>query len=73
MYCYELTNENAAHNEIHVDAVEATCQVNGNIEYWYCSDCGASWDANGMPVNRFTVITFGEHVYTNQPQRPRCG
>ena len=65
MYCYELTNEGAAHNETHVDAVEATCQVNGNIEYWYCADCGASWDANGMPVNRFTVITFGEHVYTN--------
>ena len=65
MYCYELTNENAAHNEIHVDAVEATCQVNGNIEYWYCDVCGASWDVNGMPVNRFTVITFGEHVYTN--------
>ena len=65
MYCYELTNEGAAHNEVHVDAVEATCQVNGNIEYWYCADCGTAWDANGMPVNRFTVITFGEHVYTN--------
>ena len=65
MYCYEYTNENAAHNEVHVDAVEATCQVNGNIEYWYCDICGASWDANGMPVNRFTVITFGEHVYAN--------
>ena len=65
MYCYELTNEGAAHNETHVEAVEATCQVNGNIEYWYCADCGTAWDANGMPVNRFTVITFGEHVYTN--------
>ena len=65
MYCYELTNENAAHSENHVAAVEATCQVNGNIEYWYCDVCGASWDVNGMPVNRFTVITFGEHVYTN--------
>ena len=65
MYCYELTNEGAAHNEVHVDAVEATCTATGNIEYWYCSDCGASWDANGMPVNRFTVITFGEHEYFN--------
>ena len=34
----------AAHGEIiHVDAVAPTCTVNGNLEHWYCADCGAAW------------------------------
>ncbi len=31
----------AAHtNVIHVEALEAACCINGNVEYWYCADCG---------------------------------
>ena len=34
----------AAHGEIvHVAAVDPTCTANGNLEYWYCADCGAAW------------------------------
>lgn len=65
MNCYELTNEAAAHTIVHVDAVEATCQATGNIEYWYCSDCGSCWadEALTMVTNRMSVVTFVDHEY----------
>ena len=31
------------HNIEHVEAKEATCFEEGNIEYWYCVDCGSAW------------------------------
>ena len=43
MVCGELTNPDAAHNVTHADAVAPTCTEFGNVEYWYCSDCGAAW------------------------------
>ena len=43
MYCYEETNPNATHDIAHVDALEAGCHQDGNIEYWYCTDCGIAW------------------------------
>ena len=63
MNCGELTNEDASHTVNHVDAVEATCQAMGNIEYWYCSDCSGCWsdEALTMVTNRFNVVTFGDH------------
>ena len=27
------------HTLTHVDVKSATCQEDGNIEYWYCTDC----------------------------------
>ncbi len=30
-------------NLVHFDAVEPGCHYNGNIEYWYCSDCETFW------------------------------
>ncbi|MBE6563634.1 MAG: hypothetical protein E7660_07880, partial [Ruminococcaceae bacterium] len=41
--CYEITNPDAAHSVIHVEAKEPTCLESGNIEYWYCEFCGATW------------------------------
>ena len=33
-----------AHAEAtHVEAKAATCYENGNIEYWYCAECGQAW------------------------------
>ena len=33
-----------AHAEAtHVEAKAPTCYENGNIEYWYCEDCGQAW------------------------------
>ena len=68
MNCYEITNPDATHTIVAVEAVEATCKDNGNIAYWYCSDCGVCWDnanATGMPLNQFSVIVpaTGEHTY----------
>ena len=31
------------HNVAHVEAKDATCFENGNIEYWYCEACGQAW------------------------------
>ncbi len=58
MNCYEITNPDAAHTIIAVEAVEATCTENGNIAYWYCSDCGTAWadEALTQITNRFSVI-----------------
>ena len=34
----------ATHNSIiHVEAKDATCTEAGNIEHWYCTNCGAFW------------------------------
>ena len=31
------------HNIEHVEAKAATCEAEGNIEYWYCTECGFAW------------------------------
>lgn len=43
MNCNELTNPEAEHSIIHVEAKAPTCTVYGNIEYWYCEYCGSAW------------------------------
>jgi hypothetical protein len=40
MKCGELTNPDATHSMIHVEAKRADCVNDGNIEYWYCEYCG---------------------------------
>ena len=40
--CGQKTRDND-HTITHVEAVEATCYENGNIEYWTCDVCGAAW------------------------------
>ena len=68
MTCGELVNENAAHTIVAVEAKAATCGANGNVAYWYCSDCGYAWtdEALTQPTNLKSVIipATGEHVYT---------
>ena len=46
------------HNIIHMDAVEPGCHYNGNIEYWFCADCGAYWadEALTQVTNSKSVI-----------------
>ena len=57
LICNDVTRE-ASHNVVHVEAADATCDVNGNVEFWYCDVCGAAWlDAEcTMNTNRFNVI-----------------
>ena len=63
--CYEVTNPDATHNIVAVEAVEATCTENGNIAYWYCADCGAAWsdEALTQQTNLRNVIIPAAHTY----------
>ena len=66
--CFEESNPDAAHNIVHVEAVAATCVDNGNIEYWYCSDCGSAWsDAEYTQVTNVlsVVVTAAGHKDDN--------
>lgn len=49
----------------HIEAVEApSCKENGNIEYWYCEECGKYYsDALcNTEVSKDDTITKGEHA-----------
>lgn len=37
----------SGHDLTYVPAVEPTCETAGNYEYWICSECGATIDAEG--------------------------
>ena len=64
--CEELTNEYAAHNVIYVEAKAPTCTENGNIEYWYCGDCGSAWlDAECTMVTNLQSVKLGATCATN--------
>ncbi len=70
MNCNTLTNEEAAHSLVHVEAVAPTCTENGNVEYWYCEHCGTCWDnenGTGVHLNRMNVIAPAlGHKYNNK-------
>ena len=66
--CYEETNPNATHTVVHVEAKSATCTETGNVEYWYCSDCGSAWtdEAQTQVTNMMSVnIPANGHSYFN--------
>ena len=65
MLCYEITNPDATHTIVAVDAKDATCTENGNIAYWYCSDCGYAWadEALTQVTNRMSIIIPAAHTY----------
>ena len=64
--CEELTNEDAAHNVIHVEAKAPTCTENGNIEYWYCEYCGSAWlDVDCTMVTNLQSVKLGATCATN--------
>lgn len=52
--CGELTNPDAEHNLTHYEAVDPTCDEEGNIEYWRCEDCGAAYadEAATLPLGK---------------------
>jgi len=59
-----------SHNIVHVEAKAATCNANGNIEYWYCDVCGMAWldEACTLNTNLRAVITpaTSEHTYDDE-------
>jgi len=65
MICGELTNPEASHNIVHVEAVEPTCTTMGNLEYWYCDVCGAAWldEACTLNTNMMAVKLPAGHTF----------
>ena len=66
-----------AHAELtHVAAKAATCYENGNIEYWYCADCGYAWlDAEGtLSTNLLAVVLPMAHAEAThvEAKAPTC-
>ncbi|MBO5262517.1 MAG: hypothetical protein J6B45_05675 [Clostridia bacterium] len=73
--CGEETNPEATHTLVHVEAVAATCTENGNVEYWYCSDCGSAWadEACTQVTNQRSVIVPASHAwYVSEYQPATC-
>ena len=51
------------HTIEHVAAVAPTCYENGNVEYWYCTDCGYAWldEACTLNTNLKAVVLPAAH------------
>lgn len=71
-------------NVVHVDAVDATATENGNVEYWYCKDCGryfldadlteeASAEGVVIPATGVDVDSDSEGSNSNESGLPRTG
>ena len=61
---------------IHVEAKEAACHQNGNIEYWYCATCEQVWqdEARTQLTNfRNVVVPFdGENIVHVEGKEAGC-
>lgn len=54
------------HNLTHVEEAMPTCSEDGNIEYWYCKDCGKYFSDSNAEVEIMandTIIAFKGHNY----------
>ena len=51
------------HSLTHYDAVDATCEETGNIEYWYCEECGTYFSdeeaATEISLSDITIEAIG--------------
>jgi uncharacterized repeat protein (TIGR02543 family) len=55
-------------NTTPTEAQEPTCKKNGNIAYWYCSDCGKYFSDEACETvisQSDTVLATVDHVYEN--------
>ncbi len=54
-------------NITHVEAKAPTCTENGNIEYWYCTDCGSAYlDENcTFNTNLLAVVLPSAHTWVD--------
>ncbi|MBQ3002714.1 MAG: hypothetical protein IJD82_03170, partial [Clostridia bacterium] len=61
---------------VHVEAVAPACGVNGNIEHWYCEECGQVWqdEARTQLTNHMSVILPAlEHEFDAEGICGICG
>ena len=68
-HSYTGAETDPAHDAItHVAALAATCDENGNIEYWFCETCGSAWLDEACMLNtnlRAVVLTATGHADDN--------
>lgn len=71
----------SGHTLTYVPAVAPTCVTAGNTEYWVCSECGATVDADGNPIVPVTPALghYWEETWTSDEthhwhvcKRPGC-
>ena len=64
------------HNIVHMEAVEPGCHFIGNIEYWYCSNCGTCWQDEALTqitnVKNVIVPALGGDVIAFEAIQPGC-
>lgn len=63
-------NENHNHSLTHIEAKDATCTDNGNIEYWHCQSCDKYYsDSQGLNniSSDDTVIKAKGHTSVTDP------
>ncbi len=75
--CGETEGNPIEHSVVHVDAIGAGCHSNGNVEYWYCSVCGAHWldEALTQVTNAKSIVspaTGSENVVHFEAVEPGC-
>ena len=61
-----VTDDECRHSAMQcIDAVDATCVENGNIEYWYCPDCGKYYSdemgEHAISIDDTVIAATGEH------------
>ena len=68
----EVTEENPpahVHNLTKIEGKEPTCTAAGNMEYWYCEDCGkyfADQDAVTELSEKDTILSMKEHEWETE-------
>ena len=64
-----VTDDECRHSAMQrIDAVDATCVENGNIEYWYCPDCGKYYSdemgEHAISIDDTVIVAAGEHDWS---------
>ena len=49
------------HNMTHIDALAASCETNGNVEYDYCGVCKKSYGADGKEIANVSIPATGHN------------
>ena len=61
-----VTDDECRHSAMQcIDAVDATCIENGNVEFWYCPDCGKYYSdemgEHAISIDDTVIVAAGEH------------
>ena len=61
-----VTDDECRHSAMQcIGAVDATCVENGNVEFWYCPDCGKYYSdemgEHAISIDDTVIVAAGEH------------